>query len=104
MKRYQTRVLVEQSEDRVEYYAQYKWHFLWCIPVWETFNPAFAAKNIADAWYKVIKESGDVNDTSQHSAERMCELYHQLCDEQEEKRRKEKLHRKTRKITSYKHP
>ena len=103
MKRHETRVLVEQSDDRVEYYAQYKWYFLWCIPVWETFDPAFTTKNIQDAWYMVIRENG-INDTSKEGAERMCELYHQLCDEQQEKLRKEKLHRKTRKITSYKHP
>lgn len=104
MKRYETRVLVHQSDVRVEYYAQYKWYFMWCIPLWETFSPAFATKNIASAWYTVIKESGDQHDTSKESAERMCEVYHQLCDEEEEKHRIERLHRKTRKISHYKHP
>lgn len=104
MKRYETRVLVEESEERIQYYAQYKTYYLWCIPCWNNFDPIWSPPNVAKAFCKVTYESGECTMSDKRIRERMCEVYHQLCDEQEAAERKEKLHRKTRKITSYKHP
>lgn len=102
MKRHETRVLVEESEAGVEYYPQYKWHLFWIIPIWEGFDPCFAPKHISRAWTNTYREG--FREKTKECAEYMCEIYHKLCDEQEVAERKEKLHKKTRKITSYKHP
>ncbi len=103
-KRYETRVMVETSEAGTKYYAQYKWYFLWLIPVWECFDIVWSPCNVSLAVRKAHKDERSEKANMQEFAELQCEIYHRICDGEDEKERKEKLHRKTTKVSYYKHP
>lgn len=100
MKRYETRVLVEKSAFGEKYYAQYKSRFLWLIPTWECFDMVWSPELICEAVGMAYKHEKAETATSKEFAELQCEIYHQLY----EKKRKEKFHDKTKKVSYYKHP
>jgi len=103
VKRYETRVLVEESVAGTRYFAQYKSYFLF-IPTWGNFNPVCSPSKIIRATLNAYDYKEDKHMTMQEFAELQCEMYHKLVDKEEADKAKEKLHRKTTKKTYYKHP
>lgn len=103
MKRYETRVRVEESAEGTKYFAEYKSKLLWFIPIWQPFD-WFSRSSISCAVARVDALLDSEHLTMQRVAELLCEEHHRLCDEYEETKRIHKTHEKTKKVYFYKHP
>lgn len=95
----ETRIKVDESAVRIRYTPQYKVKFL-CFSWWEDFD--HDCTGIAFEAYLQAAKRYD-RETKEY-AEHVCERYTMMKVLTEEDSNKQKLHKKTSKVSYYKHP